>query len=167
MKWILFLGLIISIFLITACQERIVEKEYVCPDGSIVLDSLDCLKKEGPEKYCDIMDKPLVELICKSKEGITYKECTIFITPDRNDGKKVSYLMYASATGTNKKEQMSANYQIPQGSSIPDKYNFYFKELTPDDESNMFIIIPYDYENKEHCEHLRVNLFFSNARIID
>ena len=42
MKWILILGLIMGILFLTACQERIVEKEYVCPNGDVVSDTSLC-----------------------------------------------------------------------------------------------------------------------------
>ncbi len=128
------------------------------------------------EISCNIIEKPNVELVCRSKLRNTYENCTLYINPKKGFEKEegVNYLVYESLSGSNKRTQVPSNYQIPlDADKTPDmpvefdEYNYYFRWIVPNEDSDMFIIIPYIPLNEELCENLKVNVFFTDAKVLE
>jgi hypothetical protein len=144
--------------------------EYKCPDGNLVLNQDKCKKQ-----YCDLIGKPSIELTCKNFSANTYNECVLKIIPfkDNSEG-YVSYPLYFSVDRTNEKSRVIGNYNfppnLPPGTVVSmDSLNeniFYFPGLIPDEISDMFIVVPFDYLNNKDCNELKTEIMFRQAKII-
>lgn len=144
--------------------------EYKCSDGTLVSNENEC-KKE----YCEMISKPAATIECQTKVEKGYDHCIVKITPstENNDDLWISYLMYSSVSGTNKRDLVYGNYNFNPcwtGPIIPadivDSNIFYFDSLYPENViSNMFYVIPYDVLNKKNCTTLETSILFDDAVI--